>query len=148
MRREADVRGPDSARGGLDERDEPRADRVGLVVGRRLDHHADELLGAAGAHEDAAAALERRRSRARSRRASSRAAIAASRSATRTLTSCLRAASRIAVALGEVAAVERLERQQRGWRSRRRTGTKPMSMMWPDCSPPSAQPRSRSSSST
>ena len=27
-------------------------------------------------------------------------------------------------------------------------GTKPVSMMWPDCSPPSAQPRSRSASST
>ena len=31
----------------------------GLVLGRRLDHHADELLGAARAHEDAPAALQR-----------------------------------------------------------------------------------------
>ena len=60
----------------------------------------------------------------------------------------LRAACCIACAVGEVAAARAPRASAARWRCRRRTGTKPMSMMWPDCSPPSAQPRSRSSSST
>ena len=101
-------------RGPLDRRDEPRADRVGLLGGRRLDHHAHERLGAARAHEHAPAALERRAPRARraSRDARGRPS-RASRSATRTLTSRCGSFS-IACAVGEVAAAERLEREQRG----------------------------------
>ena len=52
-------RGPRTAPG--DDGDEALARRDGLVVARRLDHDAHELLGAAGADEHAPAALERPR---------------------------------------------------------------------------------------
>ena len=71
-------------------RNEPRADGLGLLVGRRLDHHPHERLGAAGAHEHAPAAGELRSARARpprARRARPRARRGRGRA---TLTSALR----------------------------------------------------------
>src|SRR3954452_14465936 len=43
-----------------DQRHEALADLLALLFGRCLDHHADQGLGARGADQDAAAALERR----------------------------------------------------------------------------------------
>ena len=88
-----------------------------------------------------------RASRSTASRTSAAPAIARRGRATRTLTSRCGSFS-IASRSARSRAAERLERQQRARRCRRRTGRSRMSMMWPDCSPPSAQPRSRSSSST
>ena len=95
----------------LDDRDEPRADRVGLLGRRRLDHHAHERLGAARADEHASAAGERG-ALLRARGGDLGAAIAASRSATRTLTSRWGSLC-IALRRARSAPRERLEGQQR-----------------------------------
>ena len=92
--------------------DETRADRVGLVLRRRLDHHAHELLGARGADEHAAAALEGG-ALARDglgQLAGRHRGVAVGDA---DVDEPLRQLS-IACALGEVAPGERLERQQRG----------------------------------
>ena len=92
--------------------DEPRADVVRLVLRRRLDHHADELLGAAGAHEHAPAALQRgalARDGLGQLAGRHRGVAVGDAHVDEALRQLL-----IACALGEVAPGERLERQQRG----------------------------------
>ena len=116
--------------------------------GWRLDHHADQRLGAGGAHEHATRDRRAPRSavvdRAPEPDAGSIACVSASRLCARMLTSrcgslriawrSLRSAPPSASSVSSALAMPSPE------------GPKPRSMMWPDCSPPSRQPRLRSSS--
>ena len=117
-----------------------------LLLARRLDHHAHERLGAGRAYQDPAPALERVLTRARRP--------PRPRRRPRAPRGRARARSRAAGA----ASPSRGDRRGRSPRSASSAssaaampspdGTKPVSMMCPDCSPPSAQPRRSSSAST
>ena len=93
---------------------QPRADLVALGLRGRLDHHPDERLGARGADQHAAAALERARSRARppprprSRRSS------ASRSATSTFRAAAAASASGSRRRGRRSPSARIDQQRRG----------------------------------